>query len=273
MNHAEARQHSTRGFKLLLGRDPSLVEAQVVDGVAWLETQYGMGWRAAGKGSNNMGAVQSGKPPCNPATSFQNTDTSPTSGGGSIPYQACFKKYPTPADGFADVVRNVFVAAGITAKDAPQPHPHHRGKEALAAAKQHDLFAVSAALYDGSYYQSFGPNRITRISHHYRALRSAVNRSAAVLGEKMPNGNDPLVRVMKFTFPFIQKGDDVRRVQRMVGYVGKDIDGWYGTGTRARVRALQSATPGLEVDGVVGLDTWDVIQDMERERGYVLEAA
>lgn len=273
MNHAEARQHTVRGFKLAIGRDPSTVEAQLAQGVGWLETQYGQGWKPPGNTSFNMGAIQAGRPPCDPAKSFLYTDTNPTSGGGSIPYAVCFKKYPTAGDGFADLVRQIYLSAGLTANDAPPPKPHHRGKEMLAAALAHDIYAASTALYDGSYYRGFGATREVRIAHHYRALRSAVNRAAAALSEKMPNGNDPLVRVLKFSFPLIQRGDDVRRVQRIVGYVGKDVDGWYGTGTRARVRALQSATPGLEVDGVVGLDTWDVIQDLERERGFVLEAA
>lgn len=273
MNHAEARQHTARGFKLMFGREPTTSEAQIAQGVAWLETNYGMGWKGAGVGSNNMGAVQAGRPPCDPAKSFLYTDTNPTDGGGSIPYAICFKKYPGPVEGFTDVIKNVYVSSGLTANDAPLPHPHHRGKEALDAAHAGDIYAASVALYDGSYYRGFGPNRIVRIANHYRALRSAVNAAAVALKEKMPDGFDPLVRVMKFRFPFIQKGGDVMRVQRVVGFVGKDIDGWYGTKTRDRVRALQIATPGLLPDGVVGMDTWLTVQELERELGYVLEAA
>ncbi len=273
MNHTQARQYTKQGFKAHFGREPTTSEAQIAQGVAWLETNYGMGWKGAGKGSNNMGAVQSGKPPCDPAKSFLYTDTNPTDGGGSIPYAICFKKYPTAEAGFADVVKNVYVSAGLTAKDAPLPHPHHRGKETLDAAHAGDIYGASAALYDGSYYRGFGPNRVVRIAHHYRALRAAVNASAAALGEKMPDGFDPLVRVLKFAVPFIQRGDDVRRVQHIVGFVGKDIDGWYGMKTRDRVKNLEASTQGFLPDGVVGLDTWHLIQELERERGFVLKAA
>lgn len=256
MNHIQARQHVVIGFKLTFGREPTTPEAQIIQGVAWLETQYGQGWKPPGNTSFNMGAIQSGKPPCDPAKSFLYTDTNPTSSGASIPYAICFRTYPGPGEGFADLVR---VGYKI-----------HGRQVVLDAAHRGDIYGASAALYDTSYYRGFGSTREVRIAHHYRALRSAVNRAAAALSEKMPNGNDPLLRVLKFSFPFIQRGNDVRRVQRIVGV---DPDGWYGTETRREVRALQSATPGLEPDGVVGLDTWDVIQDLEKERGYVLEAA
>lgn len=260
MNHAQARVYVARGFKLTFGREPSTSEAQIVQGVGWLETQYGAGWRGDGKSSNNMGAIQSGKPPCTPGKSFLYTDTNPTSSGASIPYQICFRAYPTPEEGFADLVR---VAYKINGRNT-----------VLDAAHLGDIYGASAALYDTNYYRGFGPTREVRISHHYRALRSAVNAAAAYLREKMPNGNDPLARVMKYTFPFVMRGDDVKRVQRIVWpNEPKEWDGWFGKGTRDRVKGLQASTPGLEVDGVVGLDTWDVIQDMERELGYVLEAA
>lgn len=263
MNHLEARQYVTKAFKVMFGREATTSEAQMVQGVAWLETNYGMGWRGAGVGSNNMGAVQAGRPPCNPERSFLYTDTNPTDGGGSIPYSACFKKYLTPADGFADVLRNVYVAAGITATDSPLPHPHHRGKEALLAAGNGDIYGVSTALYDGSYYRGFGASRAVRVAGHYHALRNAINLAAVAHSEKMPDGFDPLVRIILFKIPFIQRGDDVRRVQKVVGFTGNNIDGWYGTKTRERVRAFQIATPGLLPDGKVGLDTWHTIQEHE----------
>jgi hypothetical protein len=247
MNHADARTYTNRGFKLTFGREPTLPESQIAQGVGWLETQYGQGWKGAGVGSNNMGAIQSGKPPCTPGKSFLYTDTNPTSSGASIPYSICFKWYPDAAAGFGDLIR---VAYKINGRQT-----------VLDAAHAGDIYGASEALYLTNYYKGFGPTREVRIAHHYRALRSAVNRRAAALGEKMPNGNDPLVRVLKFSFPFIQRGDDVRRVQRVVG-VGDD--GWYGTETRRAVRGLQTATPGLEPDGVVGLDTWDVIQELEK---------
>ena len=51
------------------------------------------------------------------------------------------------------------------------------------------------------------------------------------------------------------KGDDVRTVQRALGFSGADVDGDFGPKTEAAVRAFQ-ASEGLGVDGVVGKNTW-----------------
>lgn len=258
MNHAQARTHVDAGFQQKFGRPPTIVESQLVQGVGWLETNYGAGWKGAGKGSNNMGADQYGQPPCEPGKSFLYTDTNPTSGGGSVPYQICFRWYATPADGFAGLVNIVYVQKGKDAPEAPTKN-HHRGREMLAAAAAGSIHDASVALYDSTYYRGFGPTRDVRIANHYRALRTAVNLRAAALGEKMPNGFDPLVRVLKFNW-LPMRGEDVKRVQRVVGI--KD-DGWFGPGTKKKVFDFQSSIPGLLADGVVGLDTWEVVQEHE----------
>lgn len=51
------------------------------------------------------------------------------------------------------------------------------------------------------------------------------------------------------------KGDDVRTVQRALGFTGSDVDGDFGPKTERAVRAFQ-ASKGLQVDGVVGKNTW-----------------
>jgi peptidoglycan hydrolase-like protein with peptidoglycan-binding domain len=250
--HTQAANAATEGFMMTLNRQPTRVERQPLQGVGWLESQYGAGWRGAGVGSNNVGAVQAGRPPCDPSRSFLYTDTHPNADGSSTSYSICFKKYPSLVEGFADVAELMYV----------------RMYGVLAAAQSGDLHAVSAALHAAGYYEGWGATVAVRVANHYHALRAAVNAAAVELGEKMPDGFDPLARVMKLRFPPM-RGDDVRRVQRVVGI---DPDGWYGPKTRTAVRNFQLVRPGLGADGVCGLDTWHVVQEVERQRGIRVAA-
>jgi peptidoglycan hydrolase-like protein with peptidoglycan-binding domain len=62
-------------------------------------------------------------------------------------------------------------------------------------------------------------------------------------------------------------GLPVRRAQKRMSLVGYDVggvDGRYGTHTEAAVKKLQQQR-GLAVDGVVGLQTWSVIDALENE--------
>jgi hypothetical protein len=106
--HVEARDLANQAFIETLNRDPNLTERQYLQAVACLETTYGAGWRGAsvaGKGSNNMGAIQGGRPPCNPETEFETSDTH---ADGTV-YRWCYKKYPTPLDGWKDLVKVLYV--------------------------------------------------------------------------------------------------------------------------------------------------------------------
>lgn len=250
--HTQAANAASEGFRMVLGRLPTQHERQPLQGVGFLESDYAQGWKGAGVGSNNVGAVQSGRPPCDPSRSFLYTDTHPNPDGSSTSYAICFKKYPDLVAGFADVAELMYV--------------HMKG--VLAAADAGDLHGVSAALHAAGYYEGFGSTVAERIANHYRALRSAVNAAAVELGEKMPDGFEPLARVMKLRFPPM-RGDDVKRVQRVVG-VGDD--GWYGLKTRTAVRNFQIIRPGLGADGVVGMDTWHVVQEVERQRALRVAA-
>jgi peptidoglycan hydrolase-like protein with peptidoglycan-binding domain len=62
-------------------------------------------------------------------------------------------------------------------------------------------------------------------------------------------------------------GLPVRRAQKRMSLVGYDvggIDGRYGTHMEVAVKKLQQQR-GLAVDGVVGLQTWSVIDALENE--------
>jgi peptidoglycan hydrolase-like protein with peptidoglycan-binding domain len=50
----------------------------------------------------------------------------------------------------------------------------------------------------------------------------------------------------------------------LVGYDVGGVDGRYGTQTQAAVRKLQQQC-GIAVDGVVGPQTWSVIDSLENE--------
>ena len=62
-------------------------------------------------------------------------------------------------------------------------------------------------------------------------------------------------------------GLPVRRAQKRMSLVGYDVggvDGRYGTQTQAAVKKLQQQY-GIGVDGVVGPQTWSVIDSLENE--------
>lgn len=244
MKHQEARDHVVEGFKRTFGRTPTLPEAQILQGIGWLETQYSAGWHGAGAGSHNWGAIQSGRVPCNPATSFEYTDTSPNADGSSTPYRICFRKYADDDAGAADLARVAY----------------QRRPLVLTEATSGDILGVSMALYDTTYYQGFGPTREARIANHCKALLAAVQRIAGALGEPMPDGSAVPPRTLRLKTPYMT-GDDVKRVQTAVG---AKPDGVYGPNTVKMVKAFQAARPGLSADGIVGPQTWAALSAVEQ---------
>jgi hypothetical protein len=119
----------------VMGRPLNDYELQVCLGVAKLETSFGK-WSGAMAGSNNWGAVQCTSRD-NPGECSPWTDS--TSDGKR--YDQPFKRYPTPLDGAADVVRKVF-------KDR---------KEVLAAVSSNrpTVYRFAIAMRRTSYYGSW----------------------------------------------------------------------------------------------------------------------
>lgn len=237
LSHSEAYEHGSRGYAKIYGHDPSANEGLVICGVSWIESRYGSAWNIDVE-TWNMGAIQSSAPPCDPATEFLYTDTRPNDDGTSTPYRYCFKRYSTPADGFADFVRVLFKI---------------RNRETVRhAAELGDWYGVSAALYDTVYYQGFGPTREARIENHHRALLSSMARIAASLGIEGPPR----------TLRLGMDGDDVAEMQRVVG---ANDDGLFGPETLRAVKAWQEAH-GLEPDGIWGPKSRAVAGDAPTDR-------
>lgn len=184
-----ARNILIEAFRREMGRDPIEAEIQAAQAVAKLESHYGAGWKGAGVGSNNWGAIQCCKPKdgkC-PPNSFLYTDTSPTSDGKNVKYSICFKSYATPVDGAADLIRTLYKSKY---KD--------RGQKLIAAVSSGDLYGFSEAMYDTSYYQGHGKTREERIANHANLMKKLVNNinestglKAALVDKRDFNGKLP----------------------------------------------------------------------------------
>ncbi len=108
MPDSEARAVLLEAFELR-GITPTLPELQVAQAIARFEGGYGGGWKDAGVGSNNWGAVQCGHTaPCGPGC-FEYGDTHADGTG----YRGCFRIYETPAKGAADFLRELYRREGV----------------------------------------------------------------------------------------------------------------------------------------------------------------
>lgn len=183
-DHRWARGVITRAFRSVIGREPTLAELQAVHATGALESGYGRWWCPAsgayacpgpgcrcveiekGRTSNNWGAVQcSNKPPCGP-TCFEHQDSIPQADGSSKWYRWCYKRYPTPEEGAADVIRfmqrmGVLDVARSTASS----------------------FRVAERMYDQKYYGGFGATRLERILGRMKASDDWIAKVARQLEE------------------------------------------------------------------------------------------
>ena len=209
-------------------------EVKALAGVACLETSYGDGWKGAGKGSNNMGAIQCGK--CWGGARFSYFDTHPNADGTSTRYQVDFRAYPTPEEGWADLQRVVYEVCNR--------------KIVRAAARDCDWYGVSKALYQTRYYEGFGSTPGARIGNHHRALARAI---AAADG-----ASAPLVITAVGCPETVRRGSRGAAVRELQSRLGLASDGIFGPMTEAAVREFQAAR-GLVADGVVGKATWAAI--------------
>jgi len=235
-NHSSARSYARSALERVLGQSSLPVE-RALAGVACLETGYGDGWKGSGNGSNNMGAIQAGSWV---GETFAYTDTHPNADGTSTPYRIAFRKYATPAAGWEDLVRVVFI---------------NRGRSlVLNAAKSCDLLGVSQALHATGYYEGFGATVEQRIANHHSALARCVR--AADLACQATTGPEPgEIQIDAEHMPTLRRGsrgESVRAMQQLLGIVA---DGAFGPVTEAALRSYQ-ASRHMTVDGVCGPLTW-----------------
>jgi hypothetical protein len=147
--------------------DPVDVEmvARYAMGVGWLETNYAQGWKGAGKGSNNMGAVTGtfqGK-------YFTHGDSNPS---GS--YVTKFKVYPTAEAGWTDLLRIMY-----------------RSPDTLRAALAGDTRGVSQCMYDAHYYTGTSKTPSVNVDRHEEALTNGLRVAESELGP-LPREPNPL---------------------------------------------------------------------------------
>jgi hypothetical protein len=165
--HHWARAIILAGFRQTFNREPTLREAQFAQAVALGESSYGRGWKEPGVGSFNWGAVQAGRPPCNPATSFGYGDTHADGEG----YAACFRKYASDVDGAADFIRIMY-----------KPN-------VLAAANDGNISGVSAGMRANRYFELALDKHIIGLTRHLKELTTALN-------EPMPSsGGSPVLLI------------------------------------------------------------------------------
>jgi hypothetical protein len=158
-------------FEKVMGRTPTLLEAQFAQAVSRGESNYG---RAAYKNrvtgesftnTWNMGGVQCGRPPC-PSDCFEATDTHED----GEPYQACFRRYASPVDGFEHFIKVLYV--------------NRNRQTVLAAANTGSIEAFSTALRKSGYFELPLGQHIKGMTHNLTAITKR-------LGEPMPGtGSD-----------------------------------------------------------------------------------
>lgn len=157
--HQRAYASCAAAFRVVLKEEPTQCEVAVLAGIAWLETQYGQGWRYEGAGSNNMGAITAGRDWTGDTFSYEDSRFDEAT-GQVVKYTTKFRVYPTAEEGWQDLVRAVFQWSG-------------RAK-VRDAARGCNFAAVSQGLYDSKYYLGTASTAEARVATHLKALVGAI---------------------------------------------------------------------------------------------------
>lgn len=234
LDHRTIRSQVFEGFKRKFGREATLQEAQFLHAVGMLETSCGTGWKGAGAGSFNMGAITAG--PAWKGATFEYRDSYPDENGIDHWYTTKFRKYASAVEGWEDL-------ANIMYEDRPT---------VLKAATAGDAYGVSAALYETKYYAGRGKTIKERIAGHHAAVTRSLITICKALGEQLPSGEE----LPRKTLRRGDTGEDVKVLQRWFGLVA---DGIFGPVLESAVKDFQ-ADEGLKVDGIVGEKSWDALE-------------
>lgn len=242
--HQQAKEWAEQGGKQALGREPTLLERQIIQAVAFIESGYGSGWKNEGKGSWNMGAVQTRE--TDPQKSFAYTDTHPKPDGSSVKYAARFKRYSGPVEGMADVARILFQQMRVTPTS---------------------ISDVSRQMYEKHYYEGFGATREQRIANHARALTAALEKITNALGEPMPPGGmsrSATPKAPEESGPGLSGLEFLRRLQSVMAR--EHSFALLADGPKALLAQYQ-VERGARIDGILGPETLGLlIAELESER-------
>jgi len=168
--HQTGRQELIDGLKLVGGDsyEPSQEMLQTLGAISDLESSYGRGWSGPMVGSNNWGAITCGKSPdesgaCPPGCS-PNKDSSPYSGE----YVTCFRRWDTPAEGAAGLIKLL-----------------SKWPEVIAAIESGNLDEVSWTMRQRNYYLGFKTDPREAAREHAGALEKRTKEIAEALGEPL----------------------------------------------------------------------------------------
>ena len=235
--------------------DATELELDAVQGVAWVETNYGQGWKGAGVGSHNWGAIVCTRPT---QDCFEHKDSNPE---GS--YIARFRRYSSDLEGAKDVAREVLRRSGV--------------KEAAASR---DAYGIAKAMYETGYYSGISPDPETNILRYARRLTDANELFGGSLGKveaaptERPTEPEPLAWPARlsplwgeplrsaYSLEVLKSGAKGSQVALWQAIIGVRIDGSFGDSTLDATRQWQSRHNSpltgklLVSDGVVGKHTW-----------------
>jgi hypothetical protein len=234
LDHVAIRLQVCEGFKRKFGRNATLQEAQILHAVGLHESGCGFWWKGVGVGSFNMGAITAGKSWT--GATFEYKDSYPDATGLDHWYVTEFRKYANAIEGWTDL-------ANIMYEDRPS---------VLAAATAGDVFGVSTALYETTYYTGRGKTAKERIAGHYSAMTKSLATICRALNESMPSGEEVPQRAIRRG----DIGEDVKVVQRWLSLVA---DGIFGPVMETAVKAFQTSV-GVKPDGIVGELTWNALE-------------
>lgn len=153
--HLQARDDATNAFREVIHTEPDENALRMVMAVALHETTYGAGWKGAGEGSFNMGAIHATK--SWDGLTFPGTDTSPTSTGGAVAYEQAFRAYPNAIEGWKDLVSTLMLK------------PSTR-----SAAESGDPMKMARAMRATKYYEGSGKTEEERIRGYAQALADSL---------------------------------------------------------------------------------------------------
>lgn len=231
--HEQARSEASAALRAR-GIPDELCVRQFLQTIAFGETSYGYGWTGDGVGSNNMGAIQRGRPPCGP-DAFSHGDTHEDGSG----YGACFAVYPSRAAGWEALAFELFI----------------KRPKVLAAARACDFDRAVAEMRASGYFE-------LALSQYQATVRRNVAEIASALGEVNPvpkvdaGGSSAAVWPWSVLLPTISRGargnEAVKAWQTFIGVLS---DGIFGAKTENATIVWQSRN-GLTADGIVGPQTW-----------------